>query len=188
MSYDLTLFRVAEGEDVADVFLRRAQAADADDPNPGPGREEWEAEKRAWMRELQGCVPGFEAFAFDYAAIAQAGGISEAEARRRWRHIELSDDATGLQVTLYDESADVTLPYWHEGEAAARAFEQMFRCAEVLAGAAGFAVFDPQLDQRVDAGSAADRGAALGRYLQAKHAVERAIAMRGEKKAWWKFW
>lgn len=188
MSYDLTLFRLEEGEDVAEVFLRRAQAADADDPNPGPGREEREAEKRTWMRELQTCVPGFEAFAFDYAAIAHSGGIPEAEARRRWRQIELNDDATGLQVTLYDESADVTLPYWHEGEAAARAFERMFRCAEVLAGAGGFAVFDPQLDQRVDAGSADDRGAALARYLQAKRAVERAIAVRAEPRPWWRFW
>jgi hypothetical protein len=188
MSYDLTLFPVAKGEDVADVFFRRAKAADADDPNPGPGGDERQVEKREWMRELQACVPGLEPFAFDYAAIAESGGISETEARRRWRHIELNDDATGLQVTLYDESADVTMPYWHEGEAAARAFEQMFRCAEVLADAAGFAVFDPQLDQRVDAGSAVDRGAALARYLQAKRAVERAIAIRVDRRPWWKLW
>jgi hypothetical protein len=92
MSYDLTLFPVAKGEDVADVFFRRAKAADADDPNPGPGGDERQVEKREWMRELQACVPGLEPFAFDYAAIAESGGISETEARRRWRHIELNDD------------------------------------------------------------------------------------------------
>jgi N-carbamoyl-L-amino-acid hydrolase len=66
--------------------------------------------------------------------------------------------------------------------------EDLALCCQVLADAAGFAVFDPQLDQRVDAGSAVDRGAALARYLQAKRAVERAIAIRVDRRPWWKLW
>jgi hypothetical protein len=40
-------------------------------------------------------------------------GITEDEARVRFRHIELNgaDDGNGIQITLSDDTADITVPY-----------------------------------------------------------------------------
>jgi hypothetical protein len=49
--------------------------------------------------------------------------LREDEARVRYRHVELNgpENGNGIQITLYDDNASITIPYWHQPEAPARA-------------------------------------------------------------------
>src|SRR5689334_215053 len=99
MSYDLSLFRRVAGEDPETTFSRLSEDAE-NCLNPGPIVNAVELEKKRLADALMRGRPSLEIFPFDYPKIAASDGISEAEARRRMRHIELNEEALTLQITL----------------------------------------------------------------------------------------
>ena len=188
MSYDFHLLRIAPGEDADEVFGRMIEAAEGQG-NTRPLDPEKEARKRRIADALIAADPQLEPFRLRHDQIATHLGISEEEARLRYRHIELNgpENGPGIQITLEDDSATVTIPYWHEGGAAASAFERLWADLRVLSADGNFQVYDPQLGRVLDLD--ADRRAVLDRYTKVvgltRTPLDGAVV---RKRPWWKFW
>lgn len=107
--------------------------------------------------------------------------------RSRFRHVELNGpkDAGGIQVTVFDQSAPITVPYWHSGDHVLVVFRDIWTCLATLEPEAGFLTYDPQMNQvlRLDVDS--DR--VLSRYAQVVEFAERATKPIS-RKPWWNFW
>jgi len=188
MSYDLHLIVRSSGTDL----LQKSRAdmeSENDELNPGPPVPEKEERKRNLADRLMRANPDLEQFAFGFAKIAKAYGCTESEAQEKFRHIELNgpDADNGVQITLYDDSADITVPYWHHGDAARRVFEEVWQYLAVLAEHGDFAVYDPQLDKMLDFSN--DRGEVTMTYSRVLDQVGKTLGTPdAAKKPWWKFW
>jgi hypothetical protein len=149
MSYDFYLFRRVAGEDP--LTTGRAQGEeekreDPDAPDPDAGRI-----KRSVAAALKAQDPRLEVFEYDYSEIAVSLGISVDEARRLYQDIELNHLEHGIQVTLSDHSAWITVAYWHSNPATAEAvMAEIWDYLRTINREAGFLVYDPQLDQLLD--------------------------------------
>jgi hypothetical protein len=151
MSYDLHLFQPVVGQEP----LATAQAqlkVETEVINPGPPDAHAEMRKQQLTRALIAENPALEPYEFGYAEIARSSGISQDEARIRYRHVELNgpENGNGIQITLCDASADMTIPYWHQPPAARQVFDEVWRYLRVLHQSGGFFVYDPQLDRVID--------------------------------------
>jgi hypothetical protein len=188
LSYDLYLLRVPAGEDP----LEAAEAIfnqDVEEINPGMPEPQKEAAKRELAEQLQLISPSLEAFQFDYSEIAKSLKISEQEARTEYRHLELNapDDGNGIQITLYDDTASLTIPYWHEGEKASEVWREAWRCLECLERHGGLSTYDPQLDRMLSLASDLDE--VRKEYAVGVGATDAAMRELGkESKPWWKIW
>jgi hypothetical protein len=188
MSYDFHLVpRTSTGDVVARA--RALLEAQSEEVNPGPVVPAKEAKKRQLADALIEANPQLESFAFGYSEIATQFGISEDEARTRYRHIELNgpEGGNGIQITISDDLADITVPYWHRPEAAAPVFDEIWAYLRILERKGDFCVYDPQLDKIIDL--AADREAVLARYGRVVAEMPQIVADSPlVKKPWWKFW
>jgi hypothetical protein len=188
MSYDLYLIPRSLGPDLVAVVRAKLQDEE-DEVDPGPPVAEKEARKQRLARALTTSNPELTVFAVDHAALAAEQDITEDEARRRYRDIELNgaEDGNGIQIFLGDDRVDVTVPYWHHPPDAASVFDEIWGYLHILEREGGLAVYDPQLDRILNL--AADRPATLDCYagVMAQLAAENARAAR-PAKPWWKFW
>ena len=187
MSYDLYLLRVTAGRDP----LEEAEAVfneDVEEINPGLSDPQKETTKRELAKQLQLINPALEIFQFDYTEIAKSLGISEPEAQAQFRHIEMNvEDGTGIQITLYDDTASLTIPYWHKGEKASEVWREAWRYLQCLEAQGGFSTYDPQLGRVLSLKS--DLEEVLMGYSSGVGATEEAVLeMIEPKKPWWKFW
>ncbi len=91
-------------------------------------------------------------FKFGYAELAKVCEITKEEAKVRYRHLELngSDDGNGIQITLYDDAATLTIPYWHEKQEAEDTFNEVLRYLKLFQSEAGYSTYDPQLERVLD--------------------------------------
>jgi hypothetical protein len=195
MSYDLYIFRAPGGtppHELGDLALALTEAGmPTSEPSP-----EVETAKHALADALRASNPALEPFAFDHAELARGQGITEAEARRRYRHIELTDPelVTGVQITLYDDWASVTLPYWHSGAAARAVWSEVWRYLHIFVEK-GHVVYDPQLDRPLNLdvdeaevqrmyGSVADDITSIATSAASKPQRTETPS----RKQWWKFW
>ena len=152
MSYELYLLRVPPGQQARAVLDRHFQSQEAE-LNPGPSDPAKETEKRRLATALMQFDPGLSIAAFDFANMAALEGIDENEARRRYRHLELnSDDYSGIQITVWDDAAEISFPYWHSGEQAERVLLRVWDYLEVLEQSGKLTVYDPQLAQSLALG------------------------------------
>ena len=163
MSYDFHLVPDKNTDDVlAEVHARFEHQEEEINPGPLiPEKEEW----KNWLAGLLiKSNPNLRPFEFGFSAIARKYNWTEEEAHVRFRHIELNgpDDGNGIQITLYDESADITVPYWHQPEAAVVVFDEIWKYLTILADNGNLAVYDPQLDRILDL--AKDQGEVVQRY------------------------
>ena len=188
MSYDLQLLP----RDRAAELLQRYDEQDADslEINPGPmvpEREEW---KRRLKDALIAEDPRLSEFPRNFQEIARLEGITEDRARVRYRDIELNlpeEDSTGIQVSIFDDTAFVAIPYWHQGTAAAtQVFRQVWRYLEILESVGTLSTHDPQLERMLNLAS--DFEAVVDRYLGVAGRIPEIIAQVQPKRPWWKFW
>ena len=188
MSYDLQLFEPPPGTDPL-VAARAALDVDIESVNPGPVDSKREAWKEVLASALLAADPVLERFRFDYPEIAKLRGLSEEEARREFRHIELNapENGNGLQIQLFDKTVSVAIPYWHRGEKAETTWSEIWKCLQVCRDTGGLAVYDPQLDRVLDLEN--DRDAVLQMYAQGMQFTD-SVARGAETppKPWWKFW
>jgi hypothetical protein len=116
--------------------------------NPGPAVDSKEEEKRRLARALLRFNPALAIARFDYASLSVSQKIDEAEARRRYRHIELnSEDYSGIQITLFDDTAELIFPYWHSGEQARNVLHEVWDYLYLLQTWGSFITYDPQLER-----------------------------------------
>ena len=67
--------------------------------------------------------------------------ITVEDAKKKYRHIELNgptEETNGIQITLFDDEASVTVPFWHQGAAARRVFEEIWSYVEIIEREGGF--------------------------------------------------
>lgn len=182
MSYDFHFFTPREGVDVRDTIESEdGQVA------RGPRDPKIEAKKRKVADALIARDPQLELFKPDFDEIAKLHKIRVDEAFDRHRHLELNDAAvktSGIQITFFDESASLTIPYWHKDADARRILEQSWRYIDIICRETGYEVFDPQLDRVIDV-NAFDE--VLRCYAGATARMEDKLG-RAPKKPWWKFW
>ncbi len=185
MSYDFRLFTRQVDEDP----LVTAQC-DPEEFAATPLDPQREALKRKVADALISFDPDLAVFSFDYDKIAERENISVDFAHLQHRHLELNgseEDRSGIQITLYDDEAAVTVPYWHEGEGAADVFRRIWSYLEIISCETGYLIYDQQTDQVLDLSDGFDQ--ALGCYEDAIRQMN--ATMRGsdiEKRPWWKFW
>lgn len=110
-----------------------------------------EEQRRRLAERLIEADPSLTIFVFDHDEIARSLRISQDEARRRFSHIELNgpDDGDGIQVTILDRGASVTVPFCHSGPRATRVLERAWTYLRLLA-ADGMKVHDGQLGRTID--------------------------------------
>lgn len=193
MSYDFHLFRPVEGVENLET-VRVTLETETEELNPGLPDPLKEQQKRQNAALLQMVNRNLEIFSFDYAEIARASGISETDARTRFRHLELNgpEDGNGIQITLADDTASITVPYWHTGDRAKPVLDEVWQYLLVLERRSGLLTYDPQLERvlRLDS----DLPEVVERYravadrlpeIAARKLDERRLPTR---RPWWKFW
>ena len=187
MSYDFKLFRPRAGQD-PNIPAR----ADSNGLPTTPADPKKEALKRQVADALIAHNSQLEVFQFHYEEIAKFRNISIDEAHLKYRHLEINgpaEDGNGIQITLFDDEASVTVPFWHEGEQAAETFREIWSYLEIIFREAGYLVYDPQLDRVFDPSKDFDN--ALSSYTGTVQAVNETFPIDDngtEKKPWWKFW
>lgn len=185
MSYDFRLFKQRAGEDPHVTAQRDCEEFSATPPDP-----QKEALKRRIADALIAHNPKLEVFQFRYDEIAKFEKISVEEARLKYRHLELNgpeESCNGVQITLFDDEASITVPFWHEGEKAADTFREIWSYLEIINREAGYLAYDPQIDRIIDPSAGFDEASAC--YTGTTRRIRHALPVSGaERRPWWKFW
>ncbi len=145
MSYDFRLFKRRAGEDPHVTAQRDFEEFAATPPDP-----QKEALKRRVAYALIAHNPKLEVFQFDYDEIARHEKIPVEQARLKYRHLELNgpeEDSSGIQITLFDDDASVTVPFWHKGNKATDTFRKIWSYLEIISRETGYLIYDPQIDR-----------------------------------------
>lgn len=180
MSYDFHFFTPRPGVDVRDIIGDE----DGEVFARGPRNPAIEAKKRKLADALLAHDARLELFKPNFEDIAELHKMRVDEAYERFRHLELNDTSAGIQITLFDDNASLTIPYWHHGDAARRVLHQAWGMIDIICRECGYEVFDPQLDHVIDVNAFDD---VLACYARATGRMEQLIG-RAPKKPWWKFW
>ena len=116
--------------------------------------------------------------------------ISVEEARLKFRHLELNgpeEGCNGIQITLFDDEASVTVPFWHEGNKAAETFREIWSYLAIICREAGYLIYDPQVDRVFDASAGFDD--ALACYTGTMQQIRKTLpGDSAKRRPWWKFW
>ena len=184
MSYDFHLFQAPAGVDATMAYHRQLEEKKIAKIQRAPGMNKWgqpdpvrEETKHRLATALIACHPGLQLFRRDYAKVALAKSISEDEARRRYRDLELSDEELGLQVTLFDDTASVSIAFGtSEAHSAELRLGAAWECLRLLEREGGFSTYDPQIGKilRLDT----DFQTALRMHNEAGQEMQRTLTQR----------
>src|SRR5262245_4804033 len=148
MTYSFLLVRVPAGTSEEDVG-KIAHAASEAEPDPRPPDPTTEQRKRALADALLDECPELEASELDYATLARADDVSEAEARQRYRWLTVvgPEDGAGIEITIYDSLVTVEMA---PSGGTSEDWEDIWRYLEILVREGGFVIWDPQGEGVVD--------------------------------------
>ena len=183
MSYDFRLCLPQAGRSREEIAT--ADEEDLGISDPVPAKEE---RKQRVSAALIARNPALEPFAFGFNEISKFQNISVDDAKKMYRHIELNgptEGSNGIQITLFDDEASVTVPFWHHGAAARRVFEEIWSYLEIIEREGGFFTYDPQVERVLDLQK--DFEASLSCYDDASREIADYFAVP-QKKPWWHFW
>jgi hypothetical protein len=181
MSYDFVLFRPGDGVDP-----REDDGEDA--PEHGARDPAVEAVKRRVVDALLAHDARLKLFAFDFDEIAKLHKMPVEQVYERFRHVEINDESertSGIQVTLFDDRASLTIPFWHKGEDARRVLAQAWGYIGIICKECGYEAYDRQVGRVIDAGAFED---VLACYEGAGRRIEGIVRPPPARKPWWKFW
>ena len=183
------LFERKPGENT-DEAIKLIFSEEANEINPGLPDVQKERRKQYLASKLIEKNANLEVFQFGYQEIASLESITEEEARIKYRHLELNgrEDGNGIQITLFDDSVTITVPYWHKREKAKAVFEEIWEYMKIIQEETNYLIYDPQLEMTLNLSSGFS--AALRLYkTTARWSEEAIISSQGEeKKPWWRFW
>jgi len=189
MSYDFYLVPRESAKDPLEAVRAIMEDRDAD-ATPGPAGPFKEARKRRVAETLQTADPSIRSFPFDHAEIAKVTGQSIEQAKRNFRHIELNgpDGSSGIQITLFDDYATLTIPYWHTGVDANMVFPDVWKKLQLMQRVGVYVVYDAQVDRVLDL--EIDRVPITGVHGKVSGQVQTMFNDDGARPArpWWKFW
>ncbi len=188
MSYDIYCYKSKFGkpdEEEAD----RVVGAD----NDKWAKKECNPEmKLAIVKALKAYNPRLETFDFDFSEIAKLTATTIQEAQRKFNHIELNPPVgdIAIQLTVYDNSVFITVPYWYQDEKARHLFSDIKSYIKVISETAGYFVWDPQTGQIFDPADAGFEG--LNQYLFISEHLDEIVNPKEpepmQRKPWWKLW
>jgi hypothetical protein len=160
VSYGFDLVTLPSGIDRNEAFRKKLeeQARAFQGVNPGSGElgpvdPSKEQAKGRLAAALQARHPTLEVDTPDYSAIAKDKSISEAEARRRFRDVELNEHELSIQILLFDDAAGATFSFAGDPQACVNALRVLWDCLEILESDGGFSTYDPQIDKVLDLNS-----------------------------------
>jgi hypothetical protein len=147
MSYVFRLFLQQPGVDPL-VMAQIEPDEESDEINPGPPVPAKELRKKLIADGLMKADPSLEVFQFGFEEIAKLQNISVDEAKLRFRHMELNgrEDGPGIQITLLDDGASLTVPYWHKDKKAKAVFAQIWGYLKIMQRVGGYQIYDPQME------------------------------------------
>ena len=182
MSYDFRLCLPRAGRSREEIAY--ADAEDLGGTDPVLAKEE---RKKRVADALMAQNSALKPFVFGFEAIAKFEKITVEEVKKKHRHIELngSEEGNGIQITLFDDEVSVTVPYWHQGSAARRVFEEIWSYLKIIEREGCFFTYDPQIERVLDLER--DFEAAVSCYDRVSNQVAKRLPTR-QKKSWWKFW
>lgn len=168
MSYDITFIRKTEKQTWQEALQAHEARVMAREPWGAPAPEATRAEWRRIAALLLEVHAGME--------LTEAPHV-----------LELTDLQSGLQVALYEDEADISVPYWHAGEEAQALVGVMRRLAAIVERETGLVGYDPQLDARfLDAQEAPGQEAAIMTSMSDK--IRRGELFGKKERRWWEFW
>lgn len=130
MSFDLYFVSLNAGETWQDAMDRLEEAASDERALDEQELARWEAV----LNQVRPLLPDAEEFAGE-------------------SHRELSDDASGMQLTLSPGELSLTIPYWYSGPDAQVMVDRLRSVARAVEEATGLTAYDPQADAAfIDAG------------------------------------
>ena len=185
MSYDISCFPVVPGEDPLQTY--EALCERDGEQEPGPPDPEREKRKRAIADALMNKNPALEPFTFQHGEIVAIEGISVEDAQLCYRHIELNGpyDGNGIQITVFDDGVSITMPYWHKGEQAVAAVQEIWEYLRIITSF-GFACYDPQLGRVLNLET--DMQDVVSSYAGTVTKIDAIFSPKRQGKPWWKFW
>ncbi len=135
--------------------------------------------------------PRLQRFEFNHEEIVAQKGMSFAEAKKNFDHIELNSPEEDLatQITIFDNYVSITVPYWYSGNDAEVVFKKVMGYAKIIHETAGYFVYDPQTENVYDPLIRDFEGFVV--YESMTKDVEVSMneqTKTDEKKSWWKFW
>lgn len=144
LSYDFRLFALRPDEDPLTTARRP--------PANGGANNAQAARKDQIADALFARLPTLQVYQFPYHQIATFERISPEQARDKYRQVELNspDGGNGLIITLRDNEASVSLPFWHESGRAKHAIEEAWLCLETISRMTGYLVYDPQMERMLN--------------------------------------
>ncbi|MFF5225258.1 hypothetical protein [Dactylosporangium sp. NPDC000521] len=71
--------------------------------------------------------------------------LGDLDVRRHDGYFELDHEPTGIQVSLYADEADVTVPYWYSGAEAEAIVRVMYQIGEIVERCTGMVGRDEQV-------------------------------------------
>jgi hypothetical protein len=131
VSYDLYMLRPQPGEDPMDTLERLGAEEEPKAPDPAI------AERNRRIAD---------------ALVALNPAYTESEIDQR--DLELVDER-GLQITLSDDEASITFPYWDSLDPA-QLVQEIEKAATAIAKETGWQLYDPQLEKFLDPARDAD--------------------------------
>ena len=151
MSYSFELFRIPEGiepdsawnkhiEEQETRMLERIRGV----YNYGETDPDKQRSKHQLAASLIAHIPSLKMFMPDYTKIAKAKSISEPEARRRFRDVELNEHQLRIQITLFDDSVGLSIAAAGR-EHLRHALQTAWSCLRILSSDGGFAIHDSQI-------------------------------------------
>ena len=104
--------------------------------------------------------------------------------------IELSDESSGMQVYLCVDGVGLSVPYWHDGDAARPIFGLVQEVARVVERETGLRAYDPQQEAPLlDPGWRAPVAEGeMDRITDLLHGDGGALDPVASRRPWWKFW
>lgn len=124
MSYDIYFLSRDEGQSWDDVLEAAEGAAEDSEPIPAELLEAW-----------QRIVPQARALLDDV-------DITEYEQESR----DLSHSDTGIDLSVFGDEVSITVPYWHNGDGAARVLAKLFALCALVEQETGLTAYDPQVE------------------------------------------
>lgn len=152
MSYGLDLIRLPAGPDRNQAYqqYQEQKSSAVDDEDPGPLVPAIEERKHRLIAALIARDPHLKHFERDYAKIAAKRSISEDEARRLFRNIELNDHRNHIQIDLHDDEGSIGFSPEGRGEACAKSVRTLWECLRALESEGGYATYDLQVGRILD--------------------------------------
>jgi hypothetical protein len=123
VSFDLSFVALGPGETFEDA-MDRLEALAADDSELAA------ADVALWQSVLERVRPL----------------LPDAEEFADKSHRELSDDATGIQLSIAPGELSLSIPYWYSGPEAEAMVERLRSVAVAVEAATGLTAYDPQAD------------------------------------------